>query len=217
VTAIIIIAIAAIIYGTTANGGSSATRTVAQLVKDDSLVGKYVSVSGPVVTGSWDKKTNPMQFQISDASSTANGPQVEIVYNGAAPTTFGDGTGVIITGKYVRSGVVDATTLQTQCPSTYSSATNAMSVEALLGSKQMTSGRPTKVAGAVVPGSLKPSGGPVRFQIQSTPGGTRLSVKFDGGLGDGVKDGAKVVLGGALGKDNVYVATSVSLETTATK
>ena len=218
VTAIILIAIGAIIFGSTSMGGSSKNTTVAVAATDAALVGKYVQVAGTVVAGSWDKKTNPMQFTIADEKADANAPTIKVVYNGTVPTTFGDGTPTIITGKVTKDKTIDAQTLITKCPSKYQSATGALPVADLLAKKDSVTGQPSEVTGYVVTGSVKAAGEPVRFVIGATAsGGATLPIHFEAGLPQGVTDGAKVVIGGSLGADGTYTATSVALDSATKK
>ena len=220
VTVIILIAIGAIIFGSASMGGSSKNTTVAIAVTDASLIGKYIQVAGTVVAGSWDKRTNPMKFTIADEAAGANAPTIKVVYNGTVPTTFGDGTPTIVTGK-LASGTIDATTLITKCPSKYSSATGALPVADLLAKKATVTGQPSEVTGYVVAGSVRAAGEPVRFVISSTPtAGPEpqvLSIHFEAGLPQGITDGAKVVIGGSLGADGTYTATSVALDSATKK
>jgi cytochrome c-type biogenesis protein CcmE len=129
VTAIIIIAVAAIIYGTQMSGaGGSFARTPSQLAAETKLIGQRVSVTGPVVGGSWDKQTNPMKFTIQDEKAKPGSATIKVVYNGGVPTTFSDGTVAIVTGTLREGGLVEAQTLLTKCPSKYESATDALTV-----------------------------------------------------------------------------------------
>jgi cytochrome c-type biogenesis protein CcmE len=218
VTAIILIALVAIIYSVTTGGGSSKNTTVAVAATDASLVGKYVQVAGTVVAGSWDKKTNPMKFTIADEKAGTTAPTMKVVYNGTVPTTFGDGTPTIITGKVGADKTIAATTLITKCPSKYQSATGALPVADLLAKKAAVTGQPSEVTGYVVKGSVKAAGEPVRFVIGSTAtGGETLPIHFEAGLPQGVTDGAKVVVGGSLGTDGTYTATSVAIDSATQK
>ena len=223
VTAIILIAIAAIIFGTTSMGGASKNTTVAIAATDASLVGKYVQVAGNVVADSWDKKTNPMKFAIADEKAGADAPTIKVVYNGTVPTTFGNGTPTIVTGKLTTDTLtadktIDASTLITKCPSKYQSATGALPVADLIAKKATVTGQPSEVTGYVVVGSVKAAGEPVRFVIGATPtGGPTLPIHFEAGLPQGITDGAKVVIGGSLGNDGTYTATSVALDSATKK
>jgi cytochrome c-type biogenesis protein CcmE len=218
VTAIILIAIAAIIFGTTSMGGASKNTTVAIAATDASLVGKYVQVAGNVVADSWDKKTNPMKFAIADEKGGANAPTIKVVYNGTVPTTFGNGTPTIITGKLTADKTIDASTLITKCPSKYQSATGALPVADLIAKKATVTGQPSEVTGYVVAGSVKAAGEPVRFVIGATStSGPTLPIHFEAGLPQGITDGAKVVIGGSLGTDGTYTATSVALDSATKK
>ena len=217
VTVIIMIAIGAIIFGT-AGVGSSKNTTVAVAATDASLVGKQVQVAGTVVTDSWDKKTNPMKFALADEKADVNAPTIKVVYNGTVPTTFGNGTPTIVTGKLTADKTINASTLITKCPSKYSSATGALPVADLLAKKDAVMGKSSEVTGYVVAGSVKAAGAPVRFVIASTAtGGATLPIHFEAGLPQGITDGAKVVIGGSLAADGTYTATSVALDSAAKK
>jgi cytochrome c-type biogenesis protein CcmE len=215
VTAIILIAIGAIIYGSqTGPGGGSYSKSVADVVKDQTLVGKRVQVTGPVVAASWNKKTNPMVFSISDAAGESAGV-LKVSYNGGVPTTFGDGTVAIVTGTLAKDGTVNADTLLTKCPTKYESAAktaNIPTVDALLAEKAKVTDKPTEVAGFIAAGSMKDASAPVRFLITTKPGtGEQLPIVWDKALSAEFKDGAKVVIAGKLGADGKYTATSVSI------
>lgn len=219
VTAIILIALAAIIYSVTSMGGASKSTDVATAATDSTLVGKYVQVAGNVVTGSWDKKTNPMVFSIADEKATGPNPAtIKVVYNGTVPTTFGDGTPSIVTGKLGADKTITASTLITKCPSKYQSASGALPVADLLAEKAKVVDKTTKVTGYVVKGSVKPAGSPVRIVISNdATGGATLDIKYDAGLPQGVTDGAKLVVTGDLGADGVYTAGDIALDTATQK
>jgi cytochrome c-type biogenesis protein CcmE len=213
VTAIILVAVGAIIYGSqTGPGGGSYSKTVAEVVKDSALVGKRVQVSGPVVAASWNKQTNPMVFTIADATRGETAGTLKVTYNGGVPTTFGDGTVAIVTGTLEKGGTLKADTLLTKCPSKYQAATNIPTVDQLLSQKATVTDKPTEVTGYVVAGSVKDPTAPVRFLITAKPGaGAQLPIVWDKALSAELKDGASVVIAGKLGADGKYTATSVSI------
>jgi cytochrome c-type biogenesis protein CcmE len=211
VTAFILFAVGGIIWGTQASGGGGAYyKTVAEASKDKTLVDKRVQVGGPVVTGSWDKKTNPMTFTISDKQDPK--ATIKVVYNGTVPTTFGDGTEAIVTGKLGADGTIAANTLITKCPSKYESGAGALTVAKLLSDKTLV-GKPDAVSGFVA-GPAKAAGSGERFLLTDKQGDTTttLRIAYDGALPDGFKDGVRVVVRGSLGADSVYTATSVAIE-----
>lgn len=211
VTAIILVAIAAIFFGSSqGENGGAYYKTVGQVVKDRSLVGKRVKVGGTVVAGSWDKKARPMKFRIREEKKD-DGPVIAVIYDGAVPATFGDGTVAIVTGIVNEDGTIQAKDMITKCPSKYESAKTALSVTDLLASPASV-GKPVKLTGYVVAGSLKTAGGAERFRVQaSATGGKELPVAFDSAMPAGFKDGAKVVLGGSLDEEGTFNATSVSI------
>ena len=215
VTTIIVIAILAIIYGTQMSGaGGSFARKPSELAANSEMVGQNVQVTGPVVAGTWNKQTNPMKFEISDEGGTPGGATIKIVYNGGVPTTFGDGTVAIVTGTLQKGGVVAARTLLTKCPSKYTDKKNVPTVAEVTSNKALV-GKPSEVTGLVRVGSVKAAGAPVRFElVDSAKSASALKVRFDQGLPEGFKDGAKVVVIGTLGTDGLYTGVSVMVSNT---
>jgi cytochrome c-type biogenesis protein CcmE len=205
---VIVLAIIAAIFFSLSSGSSAYYKTVAEISKDPSLVGKKVQVGGPVVADSWDKKTHPMRFAITDKGGSA---KLQVVYNGNVPNTFGNGVEAIVTGDLKTGGVVNATELVTKCPEKKESGATALTVDKLLGSKSQLAGVPLKVTGVLTAGSLKAAGTNPRFTIQTANGSATLSVAFDGGIPAGFTDGVAVVLGGNLDPNGVFDATSVAL------
>lgn len=214
ITAIILIAIAAIFATVGMRGGSAYNMTVKEATASEKYVGKRVKVSGTVVTGSWDKKSNPMTFKIRDEKATSDdGKQVTVVYSGAVPSTFGDGVTAIVTGELDSSYTITADEMITKCPSKYESATGAYTVTQLKEKADQMKNIPVKVAGVIKKGSINPPGGAVRFTIVTAEGATdELNVAFDGGLPEGVEEGVKVVLTGELNDAGAFEATNVSQE-----
>jgi cytochrome c-type biogenesis protein CcmE len=214
VTAAILIAVAAMVYYTGGKQGAY-EGDLAAVAKDSSYVGKQVKVGGTVVAGSWDKKSNPMRFVIrGESDTTSDGPTLNVVYTGTVPATFGDGVVAIVTGKLDDKGTVAATDMITKCPSKYESATGATPVADLIAGGTSMEGKPVRVTGFVKPGSMAPAGSTgARFVMAQNADGTGkfIAVDFSGVLPDGIKDGAQVVLGGAL-EQGAFVATSVALE-----
>lgn len=215
VTAIILAVILAIVFG---SGGQNASYYVSVNKVDKGMskyVGKRVKVGGAVVSGSWDKKSNPMKFTIREEKDTAGtGPTLKVVYNGSVPSTFGDGVVAIVTGELSKDGTINATEMITKCPSKYEKSTGALPVADLLGKGSDMVGKTTKITGAVKPGSLVAPGSAVRFTVASKADGTGESVDiaFDGAIPAGMTDGSMVVITGALEKDGTFVATNVALQ-----
>ena len=218
VTVIILIVVAAIIYGSNQGDNASAfSKTVPDVAQGTAFVGKRVQVTGSVVAGSWNKGTNPMRFSIREEGKTS-GPELKVVYSGTVPNTFGDDNIAIVTGTLSKDKTIDATQLIVKCPSKYQSKTGALTIETLLARKANVTGKPVKLSGFVVVGTFKPAGGAERFRISSAAGsGTEMSVKFDGGTPAGFADKVEVVLGGSLDSQGVFDATSVSLESAQKK
>lgn len=214
VTAIILLAVVAMVASGAFGGNTAYSRTVKEVTEDKSLVGERVKVSGTVVSGSWDQNQNPMKFTIRDeADAQESGPTINVVFNGAVPSTFGDGVTAIVTGELDENGTVTSSDMITKCPSKYESAKGSMSVTDLLGKADTMTGKTTKISGFVKKGTIVAPGGDSRFVVASeTDGGDELPVAWEGALPAGMVDGSKVVLTGALEADGKFVATEVALD-----
>lgn len=213
-TAIVLLVIVAI-FASIGNSGSTAYyKTVEEIATDASLAEERVKVGGAVVSGSWDRKSNPMSFTIKGEEDTTDaGPTVKVVYNGAVPSTFGDGVTAIVTGTLSADGVIEADEMITKCPSKYESATGAMPISDLTGKGESMVGTTVKATGYIKAGTIVPPGGTQRFIVTNdATGGAEVPVAYEGALPDGMTDGSKVVLTGAIEADGNFVATNVSLE-----
>lgn len=207
VTAIILI-LAAVVLVTVLPSGAAASSAVKDIATNSALVGQRVKVTGVVVAGSWDKKTNPMVFKIRAEGSTS-GPEVQVIYDGSAPNTFGNDTVAILTGTVDKLGVVKANDMLTRCPSKYQTKSDAATIAALLASPPDS---PIRVTGFLKAGTLKDASAADRFTIAAAADGTGASVPvaFAGSMPAGTKDGVDLVVFGKL-ENGVLVATEVAL------
>lgn len=207
VTAIILI-VAAVLLVTLLPSGGSYEQKVADIANNAKLVGTRVKVTGAVVAGSWDKKTNPMVFKIREQGSTT-GPEVKVVYNGSAPNTFGSDTIAILTGTVSQQGVIEANEMLTKCPSKYETKSDAATVSQLLAAPGDT---PIRVTGFLKAGTLKDASAAERFVLTSAADGSgdSVPVAFTSTMPDGTKDGVELVVFGKL-ENGTFVATDVSL------
>jgi cytochrome c-type biogenesis protein CcmE len=208
VTVIILGIAAAVFFGSGAGTGEQ-TKTVDEVMGDTSVVGTRIKVPGAVVAGSWDKKTNPMTFRIRTEGKTS-GPELEIVYGGNAPNTFGNDTVAILTGSIEPGGVFKADTMSTKCPSKYSSGTDAITVAKLLEIE--AKGEPVRVVGYLKNGSLGlESATKERFLLAGTAaGGAQIGVQFAGSMPEGTKDGVQLVVVGKYVSKDMIVADEVA-------
>ena len=212
VTAIIVIAIVAALYGLQPR--VAAYETVAQIAKDGLKPGSRVQVGGAVVAGSWNKQSNPMIFTIRDENDTAGtGPTIKVTYQGAAPNTFGDGVVAIVTGAIESKSDVKADTMITKCPSKYQSAVGAIPVAELSAGQSLVGKKGLQTTGYVKPGSLGPASAAQRFVLaeKADGSGKSVAIKYSGALPETVKDGVQVVVSGTLESDQVFDATAVAL------
>lgn len=212
VTAILLLAIAAIFFSLQNSGTTAYYKSVKEIATDKTLVGERVKVGGAVVAGSWDKKSNPMSFEIRDEKDTAGkGETVEVIYNGPVPSTFGDGVTAIVTGEMSAIGEIQAGEMITKCPSKYESASGAMSVAAIKKGEKLAK---IDLTGFVKTGSIKAPGSGARFVLTGSEAGDGepFDVLWEGALPAGMADGSQVVLKGDVSEDGIITATSVALE-----
>ena len=75
-----------------------------------------VRVGGMVQPGSvqWDPKSLDLRFNVHDAKTV-----IPVHSKGAPPQMFQDGIGVVLEGKYARSGVFESTTLMVKHSNEY--------------------------------------------------------------------------------------------------
>jgi len=207
VTAIILI-LAAVVLVTVLPSGAANSSAVKDIATNSALVGTRVKVTGVVVAGSWDKKTNPMVFKIHAEGSTS-GPEVQVIYDGSAPNTFGNDTVAILTGTVDKVGVIKANDMLTRCPSKYQTKSDASTISGVLAAPPDS---PIRVTGFLKPGTLKDASAADRFVMSTTAAGTgaTMPVSFAGTMPAGTKDGVEVVVFGQLDK-GVFVATEVAL------
>lgn len=209
VTILILVVAVPVLVSVMMTGGSY-VQTVADVVANASLVGQRVKVTGSVVAGSWDKKTNPMVFRIRGEGATA-GPELNVIYNGSAPNAFGNDTVAILTGTITKAGTIDANEMSTKCPSKYETKSDAATIASLLAAPVDV---PMRVQGFLKPGSLKDAAAAERFTFSSKADGTgdSVPVAFQGSMPAGATDGSELVVFGKL-ESSVFVATGVAVAT----
>lgn len=206
VIVIVLILVLAFVGGNTA----ATTMSIAEAAENPQADQK-VQVSGNVVQDSFSTSNDVLTFKIYDPEGDP-ATQLEVRYDGAASSTFGNDVTAICTGKINDAGVLECSELVTKCPSKYENADSALTVEQLLGYGESVYGNVVKVAGSVGAGSLKAAGQGDRFILVDAETGDSMPVVFEGALSDGIADGSAVVLTGSLGADGKFAATDVALE-----
>ena len=206
VIVIVLILVLAFVGGNTA----ATTMSIAEAAENPQA-GQKVQVSGNVVQDSFSTSNDVLTFKIYDPEGDP-ATQLEVRYDGAASSTFGNDVTAICTGKINDEGVLECSELVTKCPSKYENADSALTVEQLLGYGESVYGNVVKVAGSVGAGSLKAAGQGDRFILVDAETGDSMPVVFEGALSDGIADGSAVVLTGSLGDDGKFAATDVALE-----
>lgn len=206
VIVIVLILVLAFVGGNTA----ATTMSIAEAAENPQA-GQKVQVSGNVVQDSFSTSNDVLTFKIYDPEGDP-ATQLEVRYDGAASSTFGNDVTAICTGKINDAGVLECSELVTKCPSKYENADSALTVEQLLGYGESVYGNVVKVAGSVGAGSLKAAGQGDRFVLVDAETGDSMPVVFEGALSDGIADGSAVVLTGSLGADGKFAATDVALE-----
>lgn len=203
---IVLILVLAFVGGNTA----ATTMSIAEAAENPQA-GQKVQVSGNVVQDSFSTSNDVLTFKIYDPEGDP-ATQLEVRYDGAASSTFGNDVTAICAGKINDAGVLECSELVTKCPSKYENADSALTVEQLLGYGESVYGNVVKVAGSVGAGSLKAAGQGDRFILVDAETGEAMPVVFEGALSDEVSDGSAVVLTGSLGADGKFAATDVALE-----
>lgn len=206
VIVIVLILVLAFVGGNTA----ATTMSIAEAAENPQA-GQKVQVSGNVVQDSFSTSNDVLTFKIYDPEGDP-ATQLEVRYDGAASSTFGNDVTAICTGKINDAGVLECSELVTKCPSKYENADSALTVEQLLGYGESVYGNVVKVAGSVGAGSLKAAGQGDRFILVDAETGDSMPVVFEDALSDGIADGSAVVLTGSLGADGKFAATDVALE-----
>lgn len=206
VIVIVLILVLAFVGGNTA----ATTMSIAEAAENPQA-GQKVQVSGNVVQDSFSASNDVLTFKIYDPEGDP-ATQLEVRYDGAASSTFGNDVTAICTGKINDAGVLECSELVTKCPSKYENADSALTVEQLLGYGESVYGNVVKVAGSVGAGSLKAAGQSDRFILVDAETGDSMPVVFEGALSDGIADGSAVVLTGSLGADGKFAAADVALE-----
>ncbi|MDR2587622.1 MAG: cytochrome c maturation protein CcmE [Coriobacteriales bacterium] len=220
VVVIVVLAILAVVNGTT-----SKTVTVEQAASG-AYNGTKVQVTGKVVDNSYAIDGNTLSFSIYDdgaqaaASTDAQGvqgaqpagrPQLKVIYDKGVSATFGNQVEAICTGVINDDGVLVCTELVTKCPSKYENSTDSLSVSQLWSYGESIIDKPVRISGALQAGTLKPVGQEDRFVLAGQDGGQNLPVVYEGALSDEVRDGAELVVTGALNSSGRFVATDVAL------
>lgn len=195
-------------------GGNSAARTVsvAQALAPDN-VGKKIQVTGNVVQNSFTVEGNSLVFSIYDPEvDPAASKQLRVSYDGGVSATFGNDVVAICTGKLDANALLVCSELVTKCPSKYENATDALSIEKLLGYGDEVAGKPVKVYGTIKAGTLGGVDKDVRFVLVDGETGHELPIHYDGALPDAMGEGVAIVLTGSIGADGAFTATNVALE-----
>ncbi len=95
--------------------------TIAEFVQQRAeLEDESVRVAGRVKDGTvqWDAKTLDLAFVLGDFDASTP-ISVPVKYNGLLPDMFAEGRDVIVEGRYTGTGVFQAHTVLTSCPSKY--------------------------------------------------------------------------------------------------
>jgi cytochrome c-type biogenesis protein CcmE len=174
-------------------------------------IGQRVEVTGNVVNNSFDINGDILTFRIADPDDP--GHDLSVSYDQGVSATFVNGVTAICTGTVQADGVLKCSELVTKCPSKYETATDALTVERLLGYGDVIFDKTVKVQGVVKAGTLADATASERFILADADGAAfEIPVQYQGALSDEVKDGALVVLLGDLTAEGVFNATEVALE-----
>ena len=209
VTGIIVIVLVVILAVV---GGNGAAKSISVAdATSGSYVDQKVQVSGNVVENSFKTEGNVLVFGIYDPEG-GMGDQLTVSYEGGVAATFGNDVTAICTGRIGSDGVLRASELVTKCPSKYENASDALTVEQLIGYGASVQNKPVKLAGIVKDGTLTAAGQGDRFVLVDEKGGSELPVSYEGALSDEIKGSSALVLTGSLLADGRFAATDVALK-----
>lgn len=85
--------------------------------RENELSDNKIRIAGIITAPiSWDSEDLDLEFNI-----TEGGDILPIIYNGAKPSGFKEGSSILVEGKYQTSGIFRASQLIIKCPSKYES------------------------------------------------------------------------------------------------
>lgn len=196
-------------------GGNNAKVATVQEVADGAYEGKKVQVTGTVEDNSYAIGADgALTFRIVDDNDASSAVSLAVSYDKGVSATFGNGVSAICTGR-VEDGVLVCSELVTKCPSKYENASGALTVGQLLEYDANTMvGKTVKVVGQA--SALADATAAVRLVLSDptseAAAPATLSVTYGGALPEGIVDGSRVVLTGALSDgEGTFSATSVAL------
>lgn len=205
----IIVIVLVVVLAVVGGNASAKTLSVAEAA-EGGFEGQKIQVSGNVVPGSYSTEGGTLTFAIYDPEAPT--AQIDVAYDGAASSTFGNDVTALCTGRTDDRGVLRCTELITKCPSKYESSSDALTVGRLLGYGDAMTGTMVKLAGVVEPGTLQAAGAAERFELGDPESGERLAISYAGALPDALGEGSQVVLTGSLTEVGAFSATDVALE-----
>jgi len=115
------VVLAAVIYLLYLSFGSSVSYyvTVSEFFdRDTELYDTSVRVAGKIAEASieWNADDLELMFSLNEG-----GRNMPVVYNGAQPSGFKEGSSILVEGKYRSDGIFHASQLILKCPSKYES------------------------------------------------------------------------------------------------
>ncbi len=209
----VIVVVMAIVLAVVGSGGTARSLTIADAAGGTG-VGERVQITGNVVDNSYSTEGGVLTFSIYDPAGDP-GQTLDVRYEGAASSTFGNGVTAICTGRLTDDGglLLTASELVTKCPSKYESATDALEIGRLLDYGDDIVDKTVKITGVVKDGTLTAAGSDERFAcVDSADASREVSVSYDGALPEDVQEGGTVVVQGSLGANGRFNATDVALE-----
>lgn len=91
--------------------------TVDELRAEESkLKGKELKVAGKVAVGSFQQKEGQPDYKFLVENG---GKEIHVAYKGALPDTFKEGVEVVVTGRLLADGSVEASNVLAKCASRY--------------------------------------------------------------------------------------------------
>lgn len=205
---VIVLATAYLSAGTTAS-----VMSVSDAISPDAK-GKKVQVEGTVVDNSFSIDGDVLTFEIFGDGDGNSARTLKVRYDKGVAATFGNGVVAICTGTIDDNGVLVASELITKCPSKYETSNNALTIARLLDYGESIMDKPVKLSGVISDEGVSDVSSSVRFTVLDD-GGNMLEVAYGGAIPDGIAEGTSVIVTGSLGRDGLFHATDLAIESGA--
>ena len=114
ITSVIVLILLGYLVYATFSGGTLYYKTVSEIINNAELREKPIRVSGKVVKGTFESRSDNYTFNITDGKN-----EIALIYQGVLPNSFKEDAEVIAEGIYTEDELFEVKTLLVKCPSKY--------------------------------------------------------------------------------------------------